>query len=160
MSMRPVDPPGVRECARAWFVLALVGLASAVFLVLVAPVNAGRVIGVVGVAFFGTVSTALFRRMRARAPKWETTPWGVSVEGSPFGLIEWRDVERVYLWRQPTAELLCVCVRDPSKYMDRLSRTAAFDAAFAPNHGRRTLVIDVSNSDTTALLQAIRTRVR
>jgi hypothetical protein len=154
------DPPGVRECARAWFALSLVGLACAVFLVLVAPANAGRIIGVAGVAFFGTVSNALHRRVRAKAPKWETTAWGVSVEGSPFGLIEWRDVERAYLWRQPTAELLCLCVRDPSKYTERLSRSAAIDAVFGPNLGRRTLVIDVSNSDTQALLRAIRTRVR
>jgi hypothetical protein len=150
----------VRECARAWFVLALLGLACAIFLIIVAPVNAGRIIGLVGVAFFGTVSNALLRRVRAKAPRWETSAWGVSIEGSPFGLVEWRDVERAYLWRQPTAELLCLCVRDPSKYMERLSRSAAIDAAFRPNLGRRTLVIDVSNSDTAALLRAIRSRVR
>jgi len=151
--------PGVRDTARVWIILCAIALAGSLFLFLGMPTFPHRAVGGVGIVFFGLAINTLSRRARLRAPKWDSSAFGVSVEGSPFGVIEWRDVERAYLWRRPTAELLCLCVRDPTKYRERLSTAAAIDAAFAPNLGRRTLVIDVSCADTRALLAAIEARV-
>lgn len=81
-----------------------------------------KVFGWIGVGFFSLGFIVLPRQLVRSGIQFIVDEHGLEDRRSKIGLIEWRDVLSVSVGTIHRQQLLCVHVRDPEKYLDRLSK--------------------------------------
>jgi len=83
-----------------------------------------RVIGWVGVVFFGLGSlVSVLPRLANRSPQITVDEQGITRHRWKIGVIPWSDIEQVWIGSVHSARFLCVRLKEPRMYLHQLSAT-------------------------------------
>jgi hypothetical protein len=137
-------PPDIRRINLTWLVLCLVAVAGGIGFVLAPKTPYDMPLGWILILSFGSRALDFYQRLCESPRPARVDGFGVEVEGSGYGLVEWRDIESADLWRASGRDWLALGVSDPSKYARRMTATDRLRSALRPNFGPYTLAIDVS----------------
>lgn len=138
-------PPDLRRVHFTWFVLCCIVVAGGIGFVLAPKLPYDVVLGWIMILTFGSRAIDLYQRVMASPRPARIDGYGVEVEGSGYGLVEWRDIESADLWRASGRDWLALGVSDPAKYVRRLPPAERLARLLRPNFGPYTLAIDVSS---------------
>jgi hypothetical protein len=158
--MDPIDDDP-RRPQRVAFVVCTILLAIAAMLFVSPRAPQHTVIGGAGVALFGLGAAVHLRRLLAPTPHAVLDAYGLAIDTSGYGLLEWRDIAQASLWQVQGADVLCLRVADPDKYIDRLPLTGRALTWLQPNLGPSTLCIDITavEGGSSPLLAAVTARL-
>lgn len=154
-------PSDLRRIHCTWFVLCCIAVAGGIGFVLAPQLPHDVPLGWLLILVFGSRALDLHQRVAAAPRPARIDGFGVEVEGSGYGLVEWRDIESADLWRASGREWLALGVSDPRKYEQRLPVRERLAHLLRPNFGPYTLAIDVSTvlDGGRALYEKVRARV-
>ncbi len=138
-------PPDIRRIHMTWLVLSCIAVAGGIGFVLGPKTPYDMPLGWILILTFGTRAVDLYQRLAAHPRPARVDGFGVEVEGSGYGLVEWRDIESANLWRASGRDWLALGVSDPAKYTRRLGPRERLRRWLRPNFGPYTLAIDVSS---------------
>ncbi len=125
-------------------VLCLVAVAGGIGFVLAPKTPYDMPLGWILILSFGSRALDFYQRLCESPRPARVDGFGVEVDGSGYGLVEWRDIESADLWRASGRDWLALGVSDPSKYARRMTAMERVRSALRPNFGPYTLAIDVS----------------
>jgi len=137
-------PPDIRRINLTWLVLCLVAVAGGIGFVLVPKTPYDMPLGWILILGFGSRALDFYNRLAELPRPARVDGFGVEVEGSGYGLVEWRDIESADFWRASGRDWLALAVSDPSKYQRRLTPGERMASVLRPNFGPYTIAIDVS----------------
>jgi|APFre7841882724_1041349.scaffolds.fasta_scaffold00642_6 hypothetical protein len=137
-------PPDIRRINLTWLVLCLVAVAGGIGFVLVPKTPYDMPLGWILILSFGSRALDFYQRLATHPRPARIDSFGVEVEGSGYGLVEWRDIESAAYWRASGRDWLALGVSDLSKYEQRLTTRDRLVHVLRPNFGPYTLAIDVS----------------
>jgi hypothetical protein len=83
-----------------------------------------RVVGWLGVCFFGLGFVVLPRQLMRTTVQFSIDERGLEDRRSQLGVIEWCDITAMYIGTIKSQQLLCIEVADVKKYTSRLSKVA------------------------------------
>lgn len=89
------------------------------------PNRTAQICGWTGAVFFVFRVIAISRQLLDANPQVIVDEHGLEDRRTKCGVIEWRDVEALSIGRFAGTSSLCIALRDPKKYLGRLSRTHA-----------------------------------
>jgi hypothetical protein len=137
-------PDDIRRIQVTWLVLCGIAVVGGIGFVLGPKTPYDMPLGWILILSFGSRALDIYQRLAAHPRPARVDGLGVEVEGSGYGLVEWRDIESADLWRASGRDWLALGVSDPSKYSRRLTAMERLKTALRPNFGPYTLAIDVS----------------
>jgi hypothetical protein len=138
-------PPDLRRIHLTWLVLCCIVVAGGIGFVLAPKLAYDVPLGWILILSFGSRAVDLYQRVMEGPRPVRVDGYGVEVEGSGYGLVEWRDIESADLWRASGRDWLALGVSDPDKYVRRLPLRERLVRLLRPNFGPYTLAIDVSS---------------
>jgi hypothetical protein len=137
-------PDDIRRINLTWLVLCLVALAGGIGFVIAPKTPYDMPLGWILILSFGSRALDFYQRLCESPRPARVDGFGVEVDGSGYGLVEWRDIETADLWRASGRDWLALGVSDPSKYARRMTVADRLRGVLRPNFGPYTLAIDVS----------------
>jgi hypothetical protein len=79
------------------------------------------IIGGAGALFFGLCTAMWFYEAVQHTPRIIICDRGIEDRRGGFGLIQWEDIQAVWVQSMRGQSFLCVAVNDPERYLSRLS---------------------------------------
>jgi hypothetical protein len=154
-------PPDIRRINLTWLVFCIVVVAGGIGFVLAPKTPYDMPLGWILILSFGSRALDFYQRLLEHPRPARVDGFGVEVEGSGYGLVEWRDIESADFWRASGRDWLALGVSDPSKYQRRLRPGDRIASFLRPNFGPYTIAIDVSSvlEGGRALYDKVRSRI-
>lgn len=126
----------------------LIFVIGGIWMALYADETSARIVGIASILFFGFGVLVISKQVLDRRVRIIINDEGIFDRTLDVGVIEWRDIEEVYLQSVSGSVFIPLVLEDSNKYLRRTSKTKAKIAAYNEYFGFETVNLNLSGVKT------------